>query len=491
MPQKPLRIFLLNVGLRRPLYPLATPPMGLLYLAAYLREHFDVDVRILNQRVDNDSPESITKQVVEFGADVVGWSCFTTFAYLLGELSESVRKALPDALQLLGGPHASALGENALVGNVIDAAVPGEGELAFEAILNARLDHGDLSGVPGLIRREADGSVVTNPGDVPLIEELDSLPMPAYDLIDMAAYWKRQSIAPVFRRRYVSLVSSRGCPYGCIWCHKIFGKRIRLHSAERIVEEVDYFKRQYGVDDFEFLDDNVNFKAERMVAFTEALHERNLKLQLAFPTAVRGDLMTDEVVDALADAGMYLCGYSLETGSTRLQKFTGKHLDIPKFLDAVARTARRHVYITGFCMMGFPTETEKELQRTIDVACASKFHTASFFTVTPFPGTPLYDMVQRTHPEKLEHLDYNRMDFSAMKVNLTDLPNEVLYRYQRLAMRKFFLNPRRIASLLRAYPKPLQLPVYAPFFLHRATKGLFERRRSSDAQTCPDSCSGA
>jgi len=111
--------------------------------------------------------------------------------------------------------------------------------------------------------------------------------------------------------------------------------------------------------------------------------------------------------------------------------------------------------------------------------------------VTPFPGTPLYDMVQRTHPEKLEHLDYNRMDFSAMKVNLTDLPNEVLYRYQRLAMRKFFLNPRRIASLLRAYPKPLQLPVYAPFFLHRATKGLFERRRSSDAQTCPDSCSGA
>lgn len=468
-----LRILLVNVGLRRPLYPLATPPMGILYLAAYLRERFDAEIRIIDQRLGDCPPDELVRRALDIQPEIIGLSCFTTAAHLLPETSGKLRAALPGALQVLGGPHASAAQAEALRNTEIDLAVAGEGERPFERIVQEWRDGRQFAAIPGLIRREA-GGVTVNEGRIPQIEELDALPMPAYDLIDLPAYWKNQSIAPIPKRRYVSLVSSRGCPYACSWCHKIFERCLRKHSAERVVDEIEYFHRKYEVTDFEFLDDNFNFDAKRVIRFADLLREKGLRIRLAFPTALRGDLVTEEVADALKAAGTYLCGYSLETGSPRLQKLNQKFLNIPKFLNAVRLTEERRIFITGFCMMGFPTETEEELQQTIDVACEARFHTASFFTVTPFPGTPIHEYVQQTHPEKLAGINYDDSDFSLMRVNLTDLPDDTLFAYQRKAMRRFYANPRRIASFLRCYPQPLRLPVYLPIFLHRATKGLFK-----------------
>lgn len=467
-----LRIFLVNVGLRPPLYPLVTPPMGLLYLAAYLRSKFDAAIHILNQRLENCPPAEVVRQAREFNADVVGFSVMTTTAYLLPDLVKQTREALPNALIVLGGPHVSSVGAEVMEQVAADAAVPGEGERTFESILHAWKCGAGFEGIPGLIWREKSGEIHTNPGFVEQMEDVDAIPRPAYDLIDLPAYWRQQSIVPVTRRRYVSLVSSRGCPYRCVWCHNIFGKSIRMHSPERMVEEIEYFQRTYGVNEFEFLDDNFNLRVPRMIQFSEQLRRRGIHVKLAFPTALRGDILTQEGVDALKEAGMYMCAFSLESGSPRIQELTQKHLNIPKFLQNVKMAAAKRVYVVGFCMMGFPTETEEELQQTIDIASASDFHTASFFTVTPFPGTPIYAMVKERNPEKLAHVRYDDMDFSNMRVNLTDLPDQVLYAYQRKAQRTFFFNARRIRRLLRDYPKPFALPLYLPIFLLRATKGV-------------------
>ena len=128
----------------------------------------------------------------------------------------------------------------------------------------------------------------------------------------------------------------------------------------------------------------------------------------------------------------------------------------------------------------FPLKPKKKYL-TIDTASSSPFHTASFYTVTPFPGTPLYDLVAQSHPEKLSRLRYNDMDFSGMQVNLTDLPDEKLFGYQRLAMRKFYANPRRLWRLLRSHPQPWMLPAFVPIFLYRATKGLLSFQYSEHA----------
>jgi len=356
-----------------------------------------------------------------------------------------------------------------------DAAVMGEGELTLEEVMKAHFDGGDFGGIPGLIWRAKDGTVIRNPGQMPLIEDLDALPMPAYDLLDLTKYWRLQSMPPVARRHYISLVSSRGCPYQCMWCHKIFGKRFRGHSAERIVDEIQYFTRKYGIDDVEFLDDIFNMDRERVIEVADEVHRRNLHLRLALPNAVRTDILTDEVVSALASMNLYWCSFALETGSPRLQEYTGKRLNIPKFLSGVELCVKKRIFANGFAMLGFPTETEEEMQMTIETMAHSRLHTASFFTVTPFPNTRLYQIVKERFPERLDKIHYGDTNFAMARVNLSDVPDEVLFGYQRKANRQFFLNPRRILRIVRDYPQPYMLPYYLPIFLERATKGFLTR----------------
>jgi radical SAM superfamily enzyme YgiQ (UPF0313 family) len=310
---------------------------------------------------------------------------------------------------------------------------------------------------------------------MPLIEDLDILPMPAYDLIDLPAYWRLQSMPPVARRRYISLVSSRGCPYQCMWCHKIFGKRFRGHSAERIADEIEFFTKKYGIDDVEFLDDIFNMDRRRVIDLAPEIRRRNIKLRLALPNAVRTDILTEDVVDALVDMNLYWCSFALETGSPRLQEFTGKRLNIPKFLSGVEMAVKKRIFANGFAMLGFPTETEEEMRLTIDTMANSRLHTASFFTVTPFPNTRLYQMVKERFPERLEKIKYGDTNFAMARVNLSDVPDDVLFGCQRKANRQFFLNPGRIYRIIRDYPQPLMLPYYLPIFFERATKGFLTR----------------
>jgi len=480
---KRLRLFLANLGRRTSRYFLTTPPMGILYLAAHLRSKFDLDIKLVDMRARNGSVDDLVRQAVAFEADIVGFGSITTSAYMFGPLTRKVRERLPNALIVLGGPHVSAFRAEAMEGTVADVAVPGEGELAFEQVLRARFDGGHFSDIPGLIWRDADGQVITNPGPLPLIEDLDALPLPAYDLIDVREYWRLQSLAPIGRRRYISLLSSRGCPYQCMWCHDVFGKRYRTHSPERIVEEIDHYLRTWGPDEVEFLDDCFNLRTDRVIAFCELARRRNLRFKIGFPNALRTDILTREVIDALTDTGMYYSAFALETASPRLQEYTGKHLNVPNFLRGVEMAVNKGVFSNGLAMLGFPTETEAELQQTIDVMTDSKLHIASFFTVTPFPKTRLYEEVMRKHPHKLAHIHYDDTSYADVRVNCSDLPDDVFFAYQRKANRQFFLKPSRMYRILRDFPQRRYLPTYLPSYLMRLTKGLFHRDTRSECRT--------
>ncbi len=472
---KRLRLFLANVARRSTTYPLTTPPMGILSLAAYLRTKFPLEIKLVNQKVENYTTHELASQAIQFKPDIVGFGVMTTAAHQMPELTRLVRQARPNALIVLGGPHISAFEEKVLEQVDADVAVMGEGELSLEEVIKAHLDGGDFSTIPGLIWRNKDGAVIRNPGQMPLIDDLDILPMPAYDLIDLTKYWRLQSMPPVARRRYVSLVSSRGCPYQCMWCHKIFGKRFRGHSAERIVDEIEYFTKRYGIDDVEFLDDIFNMDRQRVVDVAEEVHRREIKLRLALPNAVRTDILTEDVVDALKSMNLYWCSFALETGSPRLQEYTGKRLNIPKFLAGVELCAKKGIFTNGFAMLGFPSESQQEMQLTIDTMANSRLHTASFFTVTPFPNTKLYQVVKERFPERLEKVNYGDTNFAMARVNLSDVPDDVLFASQRRANRQFFLNPSRIFRIIRDYPQPHMLPYYLPIFLERSTKGFLTR----------------
>ncbi|MCP4641430.1 MAG: B12-binding domain-containing radical SAM protein [bacterium] len=450
-----------------------SPPLGLLYLAAYVREKFNLEIRLVDQRLENCSIDELARQVVEFEPDILGIGSVSAAGVLIPELTEKVRSACPDTLIALGGPHASASKEAALTGNDADLVVVGEGELTFERIIETYLDNRDYSEIPGLVRRESEGEAVTNPGVVPFVADLDSLPMPAYDLIDVRRYWLLHSFVLVPRRKYISLMSSRGCPFLCNYCHKIFGKRFRGHSPERLVDELEYFVGKYGARDVELLDDVFNYDYDRALEVCELIGKRDLKIKMAFPNGLRTDTLDEELIDAMVDVGFYYASFALESGSPRVQKHMGKRLDIDAFLKNVEYATNHGVFGNGFAMLGFPTETEAEMRETVDVMCGSRVHTGQFFTVTPFPGSELYDEVARTMPERLEALDLSHSTFGRMKVNLSDAPDEVLFACQREANRRLYLNPNRVLRLLRDHPKPWSFPLYVPMFLEKVTKGLF------------------
>ncbi len=363
--------------------------------------------------------------------------------------------------------------EEALAGNAADAAVPGEGEYALEQVVRAHQAGLELTSIPGLLWRNAGGAIIRNPGATPFIEDIDALPFPAYDLLDVSKYWALPPMGWLPPRKYLSLFSSRGCPCRCIYCHRVFGKRFRAHSPERVVAEIEHYTKVFGVTEIEFLDDIFNFDPQRVLDICDLIAKRNLKLRITFPNALRADVLTEEVIDALVGAGLYHSAFALESGSPRMQQFMGKQLNIDKFLRGVRWATDRGVFAHGFTMLGFPTETEADMQATLDVACNSRLHTATFLTVILFPNTDLYGYLAKNAPDKLKGFGYGDWEFTQSRINLSEVADEVLFGYQRAGFRRFYLNPARMARIVRDYPNPWFLPYYLPPYLIRATKGLF------------------
>ncbi|HDP34185.1 MAG TPA: hypothetical protein ENN29_03640, partial [Candidatus Hydrogenedentes bacterium] len=148
-------------------YAFVTPPLGLLYIAAWLRERFDLEIRVVNQRVEGWSTDRLIREITYFDPHIVGLGCMTPSAHALPEITRAVRAALPNTLIALGGPHVAAFGAAALAATDADVAVAGEGETAMEYIVRAWSDGADMADVPGVIRRDAAGHIVVNPGAPP------------------------------------------------------------------------------------------------------------------------------------------------------------------------------------------------------------------------------------------------------------------------------------------------------------------------------------
>jgi radical SAM superfamily enzyme YgiQ (UPF0313 family) len=476
-----MRVLLMLAG-RRTWFKWVSPPLGILQLAAYLRNRLtNLEIRVVDQRAADYTIEEVVARATKFAADVVGISCTTTSSDTLGELSSGIRRALPKALLMIGGPHASAFGAELMDTTCADCVVVGEGELTCEHVLRIWQEGSrDFSAVPGLVWRTADGESLTNPGPTPLIENLDTLPFPAYDLIDLPSYWRLYSMSITLPpRRYVSMFTSRGCPYRCIYCHEIFGKRFRAQSPERIVAELEHYVRTYGIKEVEFFDDIFNLNARRVIEFSELVRQRNLRVAISFPNALRGDILTSEVADALVAAGTREAALALESGSPRIQELIQKRLNIPKFMEGVAMLAKRRVFTYAFVMYGFPTETEADMQMTVDAVRGSQLHMVLSFIVTPYPKTELFDLAMRLHPERMAGIDLGGTDYALNPcANLSEVSDETLKAFVYKIYPALFLNPFRVFRLVRDYPRPWSVWRYwRGVFLTLTYQGTAKPRR--------------
>jgi radical SAM superfamily enzyme YgiQ (UPF0313 family) len=228
---------------------------------------------------------------------------------------------------------------------------------------------------------------------------------------------------------------------------------MRKRSPENVIAELKWLKNSFGVEEIEFIDDVFNLDIERAKKIMDLMNQENLDLKLSFPNGLRADRMDEDLIIKMKQAGCYRINYAVESGSERIQKIIKKRLKLPRAKEVIDFTAEHKISVGGFFMLGFPSETEVEMKQTIDFALKSKCHTASFFILTPFPGTEMYqDAVEAGFDMQAIYSDYGQVS-----ANISKVSSEKIAKMRKEAFRKFYFNPRRIWSIFKTTPNKMAL----------------------------------
>ncbi len=423
-------------------------PLGLMYLASFLRVVLPGhEQRILDLRCEKRPSESLRQLVSEFDPAIVAVSALTCEAESLHRAACEAKSHNPRTLVVAGGPHISACTDDVIADGNVDVLVVGEGEEAFADIVRSWAGGGGARGIPGTAWRQ-DGDVHWGP-QRPQVADLDALPHPAWDLVDIDRYARFGRAGNLRRGRFMPLFTSRGCPYQCVYCHKIFGKRFRARSAENVVDEVRQLNERYGITDIEIYDDIFNQDLPRAKAICEGLLGMDVDHLLAFPNGVRADRMDRELIQLLAKAGTTNLAVAVETASPRLQKAIHKNLNLDRVNEAITWADRDGIVTNGYFMLGFPTETRDEIQETIRYAADTDLYFASFFIVTPYPGTCLWEDTVKARGSS--SLDFRQYNYLSGYFNLSDVDGGELRQLQREAYWRFYT--RKAFKILAAIPR--------------------------------------
>jgi radical SAM superfamily enzyme YgiQ (UPF0313 family) len=340
-------------------YEVHVPPLGLMYLASYARRALDgVQFRIVESSLHARADADFIGILEDFKPDVVGVRSIVFFLDELRRIAGLVRSH-SDAAIVVGGPVAGALrrGLFSLIPE-IDIAVKGEGEEVFARLLSGL----PPAQAPGVIFRD-DGEVIENP-DAPEIADIDGIPFPAYDLVDLDLYARQLSYAYNHRRQGV-LLTSRGCVYDCTFCFNHW-RTVRVRSAESVFEEIRFLFTDHGIEDIYIVDDIFNVNLKRALAIFDKIVSAGLKIRLYFANGLRADTVTEEFVDRAIEAGAIWFTYAVESASEEIQVLVKKAVNLEKARKIIGYTQRKGVAVNVSTMFGFPTETPELARQTLD-----------------------------------------------------------------------------------------------------------------------------
>jgi anaerobic magnesium-protoporphyrin IX monomethyl ester cyclase len=296
----------------------------------------------------------------------------------------------------MGGPHPCFVAREILETGVVDAIVRGEGEKAFPDLLDAWADGSDLDSIPGLIFRTAHG--IRDNGDPDRIHDLDDLPFPARDLVDLSGYAR----ARLGYRSLTSMHTSRGCPYGCDFCSSTLfdGARWRFRSAESVLDELEYVIRDLGFGAVSFMDDNFTGSPERIHDICDGVLRKGLDFHWWFFCRVDTIVRHPDMIEHMAEAGATNVFIGVESPNRRLLDHFHKGTDPEQAVEAVRILKQNNIEVYAAYMLGAPEENRADLRATIRFARELDTDTAQFTLLTPYPGTVFFENVKDSITEK-------------------------------------------------------------------------------------------
>ena len=385
-----------------------TIPVPLLHLAAVLRnENHDVTIFDFSamdhgrQPLDRRTIElTLTAVISDNKPDIIGINCFTSLHFPFTRLLCKVIKSYDGNISVVvGGAHPSLFAREILENEPeIDYVVLGEGEMQLSALTSAlgRSDITDLHSIPAFAFRDAEGKIVVTKRES-YINDLDALPIPAWDLIELSSYYADHSTWHNPKRLHfeacIPILTSRSCPYSCNFCacHATMGRKFRKRSPRSVVDEIQMLHEQKGQNYFGFIDDNVNLDKQHFIEICSEIVKRNLNIQYETTCGVHIASLNEDVIDAMADSGCVFVRLPIEHGNDMIRnKIIGKNLSREKIVSAATNLKKRNIFTSSMFIMGFPEETTETLEDTYKMICELQLDLNYVFNLIPFPGTKVF-----------------------------------------------------------------------------------------------------
>ncbi len=362
----------------------AYPPLGLLYVAAGLKEWCNAEVKLLDAPALRLNQKAIGDFVSEFMPDIVGIQAMTFTVVDAIQTVQTVKSVYAGAHISLGGPHVNLYPKETLRIDGVDSIILGEGERVFADMVNAIAEKADIAQVQGVaILRN--GEVKSN-GPRELESHLDDLPQPDRDIIDTGIYWSVLAKSnPV-----TTMMTSRGCPMKCIFCDRPhLGKSFRYRSAKSVVDEMEDCQKR-GINELFLYDDTFTIKRERVFEICDEIVRRGL--DVGWDVRARANTLDADVVKAMKRAGVTRVHIGVESGSERILKVIKKGITVEQAYKAFELCRKFGLTSLSYFMLGNPTETKADIEMTMRFIRKCKADYAHIAITTPFPGTELYRM---------------------------------------------------------------------------------------------------
>ena len=424
-----------------------SPPLNLGFIATYLRDHGGVKCRVFDPFPQGMSVEDVLKAIVDY--NVIGFACYTDTRHYCFDFAKRVKERYPDKFLVVGGPHCFSLDQLILKHYpFVDAVIRGEGEQSLLDLVQGT----DQATILGLTWRK--GEQIIRNQKRPLLADIDSLYVD-YDLLPDMSYYGGDNEAPESLRnlRQVYFISSRGCPFQCIYCANDHWERIwRPMSPATLVGHIERIVKKYNVEYFRFYDDLFTVNKKWVMQFCDLLEQRALKVK--FRVLIRGDTRP-EVIQRLCQVGLVAVGLGVESGSDRMLKAIAKGITSKQLIETMTECKRLGLWLVGSFILSLPDETPADFKASKKLMAYPDVFQAPVMTI--FPETPLYHQLKNNgeiddeiwfDPAQQGRILYCKENFPSARYSREELVRLQLYihNYKNLISP---LSPFRLYGMVR------------------------------------------
>lgn len=418
-------------------------PLGIAYLASTLEAN-NIQVEVIDMCAYRMNLVELRETLKKCDADIVGITATTPQIPIAFEIAKLAKELFPSCKVVFGGVHPTSLPDESLSSPYVDFVVRGEGEITLLELVTHLRFGGDINGIKG-ISHKMDERIIHNLPR-PLIENLDDLPYPARHLFLFPdAYY-----SPMVKGKlFADIFTSRGCTGKCIFCnHSVFGYKFRPRSAENVLGEIEFLINRYGVDEFHIADDSFSYDIERAIRICDMIISKKLNIAISCSGGLRVDCVTSELLNKLKRAGCYRIHFGVESGSDEILRKIGKQITLQQVRNTFSMAHEQGIITVALFMMGNYGENERTMEKTIDFAKSLGADFSQFTMVTPFPGSPLYRILDKRG--LLLTKDWSKYEIYKEPIFRTEYLNRnLIAKMYKKAYRQLYLNPSFIWGKLK------------------------------------------